>query len=261
MAINSFLRYPGGKHKIKQYIIEELLKFKNKPYRELFCGGGSIGIEILKHKMSPIWFNDKDPGIASIWLSIIHHPDLLKKKIETYTPSVESFFEFKRDLLNNNIIDIDIAFKKIVIHQISYSGLGTKAGGPIGGLSQTSKYDVGCRWSSTSLCNKIDNLHKLFKGSIISCLDFEELLDDTYVMYLDPPYYIKGSDLYQCSFTENDHIRLAKRLMKLRNWVLSYDDCSYIRELYEWATIKQVDVNYTITSSRNKKELIIVNKS
>ena len=34
---------------------------------------------------------------------------------------------------------ISKAFKKLAIHQISYSGLGTKSGGPLGGEKQQSK--------------------------------------------------------------------------------------------------------------------------
>jgi DNA adenine methylase len=99
--------------------------------------------------------------------------------------------------------------------------------------------------------------------------DFADLIEDescNALLYLDPPYYRKGNELYQHGFSANDHERLAMALQKTKHaWVLSYDDCYEIRQLYRWACVEPLDVNYSITAtkgglSRTKSELLIVPK-
>lgn len=284
----SFFRYPGGKSKLRSEISRRLSERsfqKGFQYREPFFGGGSIGLQFLHDfsNIKNIWINDKDIGIACLWTSVIQYPEEFKTKIRSFTPKVSAFQNFKEELLN--ITDapqekiVDIGFKKLAIHQISYSGLGTKSGGPLGGVEQKSNYKIDCRWSPEYICKKIDRIHAQLSSMKIQenrCtnLDYKELIADTSyngLIYLDPPYYVKGNDLYQCGFTYMDHERLAYKLKKTSHeWVLSYDDCDRIREIYDWAFIESVNVNYSITStkceetgerlSRTKPELLICSK-
>lgn len=285
----SFFRYPGGKSKLRNQIackLNQIAINDNIEYREPFFGGGSIGVLVLEERidLKKIWINDFDLGISSLWSTLIKQPDLLKNRVENFIPSVEMFYDYKIELtekpppiLNSDTEIADFGFKKLAIHQISYSGLGTKSGGPLGGREQKSNYKIDCRWSPKYICKKIDILHQLFskfslRNSCCTNLDFSELINDNTcdaIIYLDPPYFIKGNDLYQHGFTENDHSRLADYLKKTKHrWVLSYDDCPEVRQYYDWANIEEIDgVNYTITAikdkqtgerkSRSKLELII----
>lgn len=285
----SFFRYPGGKtkSKLQNQITNKLnlLFDKGLEYREPFFGGGSIGINFAQNiNLSRMWINDFDPGVASLWTSLIKYSDQLKECVVNFMPSVEKFDEFKDELTQSNPVlktdkqIVEFGFKKLAIHQISYSGLGTKSGGPLGGRSQKSDYKIDCRWSPNYICKKIDLLNEKFKKFTIhnDCctqVDFSELIDDKAdaLMYLDPPYYKKGNELYQFGFKEEDHVRLADCLKKTKHrWVLSYDNCVEIRNLYGWANVESYDVNYSITAlkqkdgkrkSRNKIELIITNKN
>jgi DNA adenine methylase len=289
--MNSLIRYPGGKSKLCQQIIDKLSSYitPNTIYYEPFFGGGGIGLKLLKNPplksplgmryifyptISSIWINDKDIGISCLWTSVIKYAEKLKRKIIDFKPSVFDFYAFKRELLRLDrkpILEddiVDIGFKKLAIHQISYSGLGTKSGGPLGGINQQSKYLIDCRWSPKYLCKKIDNFHTLFSNINIEqqyCTneDFGVLLNNANtncLVYLDPPYYVKGNELYQCGFNENDHVRLSN-MLRIANykWLLSYDDCPEIRKLYWWANTESLSVNYTINTSNNKNELLITN--
>jgi len=280
----SFFRYPGGKSKIKDQISSHLNAYAHKhelEYREPFFGGGSVGLTFINdnphwHK---IWINDKDVGVASLWTSVIKYPNELKTMVKHFKPTIEAFYQFKKDLSNIdiNFNIVEIGFKKLAIHQISYSGLGTKSGGPLGGKDQLSKYKIDCRWSPSYICKKIDKLNRQFKmftlrDECCTCLDFSDVVKNPSdaILYLDPPYYDKGNELYQCGFTDSDHLQLSQVLRKINNpWILSYDDCPEIRKLYDWAIIDVVNVNYSITSlkvdekriSRVKPELLIYPKS
>ena len=251
-------RFPGGKNKLRNEILS-FLNFSDREYREPFFGGGSIGLALLKKKKTKIWINDKDYGIYCIWISVIKYHELLKEKVKRFIPGVEIFSEFKQDLLNKKEDVIDTAFKKLVVHQLSYSGLGTK-GGPLGGKNQSSEYKIDCRWSADYLCKKIDENNNLLNEAKCTNYDFEKLLGNDCFIFLDPPYYKKGNQLYQCEFSEQDHIRLSECLKKIDNWVLSYDDCEEIRNLYRWARIENLDVNYTINNVKKRKELLILSE-
>jgi DNA adenine methylase len=279
----SFFRYPGGKSKLRTKIVSKLNDMAGDldlEYREPFFGGGSIGLQYLeKSKNNKVWINDLDLGIYCLWVSVFRYPEKLKENVLKFTPTVDAFYSFKNDLTRDcKLIDIDtvvnFGFKKLAIHQISYSGLGTKSGGPLGGQSQLSDYKIDCRWSPKYICKKIDKLNKQFKRYSLrfSGVDFSEvILEDTKdaIIYLDPPYFVKGNDLYQHGFNTEDHIRLANCLKNTKHkWLLSYDDCDEIRDLYSWATIEELDgVSYSITAlkdkdsgkrtSRQKTELLI----
>ncbi|MFA5490086.1 MAG: DNA adenine methylase [Candidimonas sp.] len=276
----SFIRYPGGKKKFLKIIKSKISELgKNcTNYREPFFGGGSVGLDILDNsdddfdllpKFKSFWINDKDVAMYALWLSVRDHHDSLKELVNSFIPSIEAYDEFKQYLLSlNDNTEINItetAFKKIAIHQISYSGLGTKSGGPLGGRKQdeNTKYPINCRWSPSYICKKIDHYHKKFNDIEVKITntDFDEIIttnsSNTFI-YLDPPYYDKGGELYQHAFTVEDHERLSE-LLKATNhkWLLSYDDMPEIRQLYSWAEITEISANYSINGSQRKQELLI----
>jgi len=284
----SFFRYPGGKRKLRKHIITRvrtmMRQFSCLEYREPFLGGGSIMAGLLKAPLfERVWLNDKDIGVACIWTALLSHSRKLKKKLKNYIPKVDDFYEFRDELLavtrkpTTEKGVLDMAFKKIVTHQISYSGLGVRSGGPLGGREQRSKYKIDCRWSPDYICKRIDTIAECFSDLVVvkdqcTCSDFEPLLNiggRGVVVYLDPPYYVKGNDLYQFGFTVEDHERLANVLRGTKHkWLLSYDDCPEIRSLYsDWARLDEVDVTYNITAmkepetgirkSRSRTELLI----
>jgi len=284
----SLFRYPGGKTKLFNIILQKLKeRIKNNniiEYREPFLGGGSICQYFLKANplWDKIWINDIDIGIACLWTSILNYPDQLKQKVNDFVPNVSIFHDFKRELLLNKTFPvsskdvIEYGFKKFVVHQLSYSGLGVKAG-PLGGDRQDSKYKIDCRWYPKNICSKIGRTHLMMscfdvRYNKCSCLDFESMIIDEdcrAIIYLDPPYYVKGNELYQYSFSVEDHQRLSNLLKHTSHkWVLSYDDCPFIKELYSWANLEFIDVTYSINRSKEKKlnkapnkkaELIITN--
>lgn len=268
----SFFRYPGGKKKLKDQIFEKIDErfHKGMVYIEPFFGAGSIGLHVAKSlKPKLFWINDFNIGIYCIWKSLFSYQDELISRVKEYMPKVEDFYSFKHDLKSTFTCPktkegiVDLALKKIAIHQMSFSGLGTMSGGPLGGAKQTSKYKIDCRWSPDYMIKKIKKYRLDFEGSTthVSCFDFSECFNIGHceaVMYLDPPYFEKGNDLYQDCFSIEDHEKLRDCLKGVScQWVLSYDDCKEIREMYSWANIDVVEASYTIKGSRKKKELII----
>ncbi len=257
---NSPFRYPGGKYKISDQIIDKI-PHNSIEYREPFFGAGSVGLEVLKRGLfEKYWFNDVDRALIALWITIYKYPYEIIEMIEDYKPKVDDFYIFKDQLKKDNFFSYtELGFKKLVLHQISYSGLGMKAGGPIGGEGQNSNYKVDCRWSSKRLIKKIIDLNKLLNSSDVqfTCLDYTHLLEgENCSIYLDPPYFSQGSQLYQFGF-EGQHLQMRDLLKTKKNWLLSYDNCNEIREMYNWAEIQEVPIKYSINGIQNKSELLI----
>jgi DNA adenine methylase len=272
------LRYPGGKSRllsnITPHIIHQIENNENiLTYCEPFIGSGSITYNVLKKKnyIKKIILNDKDYSLSCLWNSILFNFEELEDRILAYQPTVVDFFHFKEVLTRNNDSlkeesKVSLSLKKLAIHQMSYSGLGVKAGGPIGGKSQKSNYDISCRWNPKNIIKKFKRLRSTLlkyqiSDNIVYCLDYKEIINKSNeftIIYLDPPYYLKGKDMYACSFKDEEHKILSEVLKNTDSkWILSYDDCEEVRNLYKWANMSNFDAKYFIKTIRNKKEILI----
>jgi DNA adenine methylase len=81
-------------------------------------------------------------------------------------------------------------------------------------------------------------------------------------MFIDPPYYkADQSKFYTCYFSLSDHERLVKTINQHRNkikFLLTYDDCEEIRDMYKQYCVREANWNYTIARTddqKNKKKL------
>ena len=58
-------------------------------------------------------------------------------------------------------------------------------------------------------------------------------IPSTALVYLDPPYYEKGGELYENHYKKNDHEQISSLVANIRqNWIVSYDNAQPIRNLY-----------------------------
>ena len=266
--LRPLFRYPGGKYRLREPILAELIRLMPgcTGYREPFIGGGAIAMNLLPNMQTgEVWLNDLDSGIAALWNSIIQYPAELEAKIQEFTPSVGTYRQFQKDLskgFSNPKAMVGHAFRKLAVHQMSYSGLGEMAGGPLGGWKQESQYKIDSRWSPDRLVESVRKYQKMLaKLKVrVTSLDFSKVLSGSVpaLVYLDPPYFQAGQVCYRNSFSPTDHERLAAALKRTNHqWVLSYDDCPEIRDLYRWARIVAIPVKYSIAGSRNESELLI----
>jgi DNA adenine methylase len=213
--------------------------------------------------------------MACLWRAIVDQPASLRLILGCLEPSVAYFNLYKKVLLGvthpDDLSDFDpvsVAAMKVACHQMSYSGLGTMAGGPIGGAGQASKYDVGCRFDAARIARNIATARDILTSvelhlDVCTSLDVEEVVraPGEAIMYLDTPYYKAGPALYQVAFTHDDHVRLAQILRhEGRPWLLSYDRHPVIEELYgTWASVEEVSISYLINGAVRSSELLISN--
>lgn len=280
----SIIRYPGSKAKLVRQIRATLPDWcqcdighqpmwmppAGSQYVEPFFGSGAVGLEVLEHvhRSVAVWINDLDYAMYAMWHSIVHEMPALVKMVREFEPTTAAFYELKsKDGQRSGCLATD-GFNKIALHRMSVSGFGRMAGGPIGGKSQDGDYTVGCRWSPAAIEQAIYNARETlreFESLRITNLHVRDVLaevDGSSLVYLDPPYYVKGGQLYAHNMSDAEHQELARLLHDTpADWRLSYDDCPKVRELYAWATFSELEIRYTnaVTSDRRPKnrELLI----
>ena len=104
-------------------------------------------------------------------------------------------------------------------------------------------YSSGCKsfasqpFDIRKLFELIKQLENRMANVVVENQDFEILIkhydrEDTF-FYLDPPYFFT-EDMYAVEFGRDDHVRLRDTLKNIKGkFLLSYNDCPEVRELYE----------------------------
>ena len=115
---------------------------------------------------------------------------------------------------------------------------------------------------SADYLTEIEKRLKTGAGVVIEHKDFENLIQvydrPGALFYCDPPYH-KTEKYYDAEFKQSDHERLNTCLNGIRGqFILSYNDDDYIRELYKNFNITPVERQNNL-SCGSFKELIITN--
>ncbi|HCZ9919712.1 DNA adenine methylase [Staphylococcus sp. EG-SA-6] len=260
------LRYPGGKIKTYNYV-KELIKINNcKTYIEPYAGGSGVAMALLLNgNINKVMLNDYDRAIYALWYSILNSTTELIKLIESTSITVEEWEKQKK--IYNQKEDIEdllkLGYATLFLNRTNRSGI-LKAG-IIGGKKQNGKYKIDCRFNKKDLCNKIKRISK-FKNKIkLYNLDAEVFIKTSITKtkdsftFLDPPYYKKGPGLYTNFYSHENHKSLSKTIdtfMKNKYWILTYDYCDEIYEMYSHLDSQTHYINYSISTPTKGLEYI-----
>ena len=197
--------------------------------------------------------NDRDGQIVNLFRCIKYHRKALQDELEWLISAREIFFNAMSQLHADGLTDIQRAARFFYLLKNSF------------GSNQKT-----FATSGNGVANVIEYLEQVqyrLKGVVIENRDFEPILK-TYdrpdaLFYLDPPY-VGTEKYYEGTFGWDDHQRLATCLRNIKGrFVLSYNDDSRIRALYDWCTITAVTRKETLSGSgKNQsefKEIIIRN--
>ena len=290
--IKTPLRYPGGKSKVADYLVELFPDYKE--YREPFLGGGSVFLTAMqKNPDAQFVVNDLYYDLFCFWSCMMDRPKEVLGRVFT----LKNSYKDGRELYNFLISDLPrmrrsdaygVAAYFFLLNRITFSGTSLS-----GGYSDESFRKRLTESSIERLTDCGEFLKSIDTGGfvgddytgkkgIITNNDFsvtltqqtagilEKSVDDGDVfVFLDPPYYTaEDSGLYG----ENgdlhkgfDHIRLKECLDDCNfRIMMTYDDCEYIRTLYKGYYIMPLEFTYgmrNVTSSADMKgkEIIISN--
>ena len=238
----AILRYPGGKTKAIRYIKPYWEQVPHLEYREPFVGGGSVFI--AKPQTKHDWINDIDDDLIALFKILAD--DTEREKLIDELLSLEISKELYDELFESKVTtDYEKAKRYYVINRCSFSGI-TKWNAFIGDV----RYNIK---NAQSLMRVVGKKLKSYK---ITSLDFEKVItakpvEDSVFMFLDPPYYESRQVVaYTHSFKKEDHIRLSDLLKRTNHqFLLTYDDCEFIRDLYEWAHQEKYSWTYSVANS------------
>lgn len=240
------LRYPGGKqHACKKILI--LIPSDIDRLVSPFAGGCSIEIAVSHFGKKVRAYDNLKPLVEFFkWLK--KDPHLLHAKcLEHYPIDKNKFNYLKQNIDMYNGVDLAASF--FTINRSSFSGSSFSGG-----------YSPGANNIFTK--SSIDYLLK-FKSNNLSVFnnDFEDTItknsDD--FLYLDPPYMIKNN-LYGKngqSHKNFNHEKLFNLLKNRKKWIMSYNDCNEIRDIYKGFEILPIQWTYKMSENKNSKEIII----
>lgn len=260
------LRYPGGKTFLFPFFDKVIKdnKLRGITYIEPFAGGAGAALALLfLEKVEKIIINDLDKAIYSFWKSAIFNSEKFIDKINSTPVTIKEWKKQKAIYHNPKAKKLDRGFATFFLNRTNMSGI--LDGGPIGGIKQQSEWKINARFNKEKLIEKIRQLAQ-YKNRIAVCnKDGLELIADylnqknTFI-YLDPPYYEKGSTLYLNHYKKDDHQSLADKLNKNPDafWLLTYDNKKEIKSLYPDRRIINFSLNYNAYESRKGREIMIL---
>jgi len=243
----SLLRYPGGKSRS----IKELEKYIPKNTKEIlspFFGGGSFELYLATKNIKINAYDNFYP-LVCFWNSVLWFKNDLIKIIQNYYPlSKESFYELQNNIDNiDNQVELGAIF--YVLNRSSFSGTGLS-----GGMSPNHP-----RFTKSSI-ERIRNFDTSFD---IEYLSFEKsILKHDCLIYADPPYLI-NQQLYGNKGNMHrkfDHKLLSNILNNRGNFILSYNNCEQVRDMYCLHNFVYPEWKYGMGNNKKSNEILIISK-
>ena len=246
------LRYAGGKSLAIGHVVEAL---PHTPERIVspFFGGGSVEIACANELGVPVKGYDVFGILANYWQVQLAQPRDLAQYLRRWTPTKEKYQEVRERLgkhwRGEKVIKnpVTLAAHYWFNHNLSYGP------GFLGWMSSVYA-------DPQKYIRRVNALEK-FSAPLVEVEqgNFEEVLphETETFLYCDPPYYLDGdSKMFRGIYPQRnfpvhhdgfDHAKLRDLLMKHKGgFVLSYNDCSQVREWYTDCDIREVRWQYTM---------------
>jgi DNA adenine methylase len=262
------LRYPGGKAKLAQYV-KRLMKenrLLDGAYVEPYAGGAAIALELLFHEyVSCIHINDISKPVHAFWKCVLDHTEEFCRLVMSKPLTVAQWDKQKKVLSDpSERENIELGFAMFFLNRTNRSGI--LNGGIIGGRDQTGPWKIDARYNARELVRRIEAIARMSNKIKLTRQDAFRFLKSGVarwpketLIYLDPPYYVKGRDLYYDFYEQEDHARVASLIQEpniLQKWIVSYDNVRPIRDLYEGVRHVVYDIGYSARAASRGSEVM-----
>ncbi len=246
------IRYAGGKSLAVGFIVE-LLPDKLERLISPFLGGGSVEVACAVELNLPVVAYDIFDILMNYWHIQLSVPEELYHRLLQFEPDRKEFKIVKerlkkhwdgKELLN----DLDLAAYFYFNHNTSYGP--HFLGWPSSVYLQQKRYQ---RMLEKVRSFRIDNMQ-------VGCASFEDIIPNykNDFLYCDPPYYLDGDSktfvgmyphrnfpIHHIGFK---HDKLRDFLMEHKGgFILSYNDCSIIRDWYKDFDMMKPSWQYTFS--------------
>lgn len=260
------LRYPGGKLKVVDYIkrLFEVNDLMDGTYIEPYAGGASVALTLLfSEYASRIKINDIDRSIYAFWYSVLNETDNLCRMITDTPVTMEQWYAQREVQAHKADAELlELGFSTFFLNRTNRSGI--LSGGVIGGKEQIGNFKIDARYNKADLIGRIESIADYADRIDLTSMDAVELIKsikkptEKTFCYLDPPYYVKGRDLYLNYYNDDDHKAIAKAIKKYKGkWIISYDAVDFIRKLYKKYRQKEYYLSYSAGNPAKGREIVV----
>ena len=218
--------------------------------------------------VSDIHINDADLAIYHFWHVIITNTDDFLALLQQ-TPLTIEEWEKQRLILKHpeNYSELEHGFATFYLNRTNRSGI-LKAG-VIGGKTQNGAYKLDARFNKERLSSLIQrianyatNIHVYNLDALELLKKVDQILPQPSLIYLDPPYYIKGQGLYRNFYNHDDHVQICEALGKIETpWIVSYDNCDEIKSIYQNYRQDEYFLSYCAYNKTKGSEVMIYGKN
>ena len=251
--LGSPLRYAGGKSLAVGHIIEHIPSNVKKIVSPFF-GGGSFEIACAKELGITVKGYDIFELLVNYWDKQINHPVELANKISEIPHMSKEMYNVVKDRLRKHWKgeeeiedDLSLAADYWINHNLSY--------GPafLGWMSKIYKDQNRYR----RLVSRVSNFR--CKNLSVNCAHFMASIPrhNNDFLYCDPPYYLtEDSKVFKGIYPQRNfpihhkdfsHLTLCSLLHSHKGgFILSYNDCKRVRNMYSGFKIIKVDWQYTM---------------
>lgn len=262
------LRYPGGKKCLSSFFasIIKLNGICDGVYAEPFAGGAGAALNLLLLEyVHNIVINDADYNIYCFWKTILKQTDKFNKRIKDVKVSLYTWRRQRNILADSkNHTPFEVGFATFFLNRCNMSGIINA--GPIGGREQKGRWKIDARFNKEDLIKRIEriahysNRIKVYNKDAIDFLTKFSLenCDTNSLIYLDPPYYVQGKNLYLNYYQHADHLVLSEYIKNhlTANWVLSYDNVPEILDFYSDNKHSQYNLRYSANNAKVGMEIM-----
>tara|TARA_R110000772_G_scaffold2410_2_gene8469 strand:- start:77626 stop:78432 length:807 start_codon:yes stop_codon:yes gene_type:complete len=237
--INAPIKYFGGKGTMFNKIIKHFPK-EYTTYVEPFAGSFAVG---LKKPVCPIEvYNDLEKNVYNLYHVISDEKKFKKfKELADLYPYSEDFRkEFKLNLKDEEISDIDKAFYFFYVNRTSHNGIGGLS------LNNTIRRKMSKSISDyLSAVDRLEELHQRISKVIILNRDGIEVIkkydNPNTLIYCDPPYHhtTRTAARYKQDMTNDEQITFLNAVNKSKSKILisGYKNDIYDEHLKDWTEI------------------------
>ncbi|MCC6553653.1 MAG: DNA adenine methylase [Polyangiaceae bacterium] len=266
------LRYPGGKQILSRILahLVQINKYQGGIYVEPYCGGAGAALSLLFCEyVDRLMLNDADPNVHGFWHAILHDTESFLRLLHDTPVSVEEWCR-QRDIYRHpdGQTPLALGFATFYLNRCNRSGIIAGAG-LIGGLEQRGKWKLDARFNRAELARRIERVAMYRDRIALSNLDAIVFLRERVsvapiagraFVYLDPPYYVKGSQLYLNHYKPVDHANLAAFMKQQADfvWIMTYDNVPEVHGLYRRFRRVPFDLGYSARDWRVGREIMIL---
>ena len=243
----------------------EVNDLRGGTYIEPYAGGASVALSLLfDGYANRIKINDIDRSIYAFWYCVLNETETLCRMIQDTPVTMEVWAAQHAVQLNKQEADfIELGFSTFFLNRTNRSGI--LSGGVIGGKEQAGAYKMDARYNKAELIERIQRVATFADKIELTSMDAVDLIKrykrtpaaKTFC-YLDPPYFVKGRDLYLNYYNKDNHKAIAEAIKKYKGeWIVSYDAVEFIKDLYEGYRQAEYYLSYSAGNPSKGLELMV----